>query len=152
MNWPSTLAVAEGVAREWEDGGQILLKLLAVLALVSLNGFFVAAEFALVKVRGTQLDTLIDEGNRRARLAKNITSHLEAYLSACQLGITLASLGLGWIGEPVLGHLLQPLMFKLGVVSESVIRGVSITLAFSIITTLHITLGEQAPKILAIQK
>jgi magnesium and cobalt exporter, CNNM family len=152
MDLPITLAAAEGIVRDWEGGGLIAVKLLAVLALVALNGFFVAAEFALVKVRGTQLDTLIEEGNRRARLAKNITSNLDAYLSACQLGITLASLGLGWIGEPVIGHLLQPLLFKLGVHSESIIRGVSIAVAFSIITTLHITLGEQAPKILAIQK
>jgi CBS domain containing-hemolysin-like protein len=144
--------VAEGIVRDWEDGGQIALKLLAVVALVALNGFFVAAEFALVKVRGTQLDTLIEEGHRRAKLAKNITSNLDAYLSACQLGITLASLGLGWLGEPVIGHLIEPLLFKLGVQSERVIQGVSIAVAFSIITTLHITLGEQAPKILAIQK
>jgi CBS domain containing-hemolysin-like protein len=144
--------VAEVIVRDWEDGGKITLKLLAVLALVALNGFFVAAEFALVKVRGTQLDTLIEEGNRRARLAKNITSNLDAYLSACQLGITLASLGLGWIGEPVIGHLLEPLLFKLGVQSERIIQGISIAVAFSIITTLHITLGEQAPKILAIQR
>jgi CBS domain containing-hemolysin-like protein len=152
MHFPTTLAVAEVIIRDWEAGGQIVLKLLAVLALVALNGFFVAAEFALVKVRGTQLDTLIEEGHRRAKLAKNITSNLDAYLSACQLGITLASLGLGWIGEPVIGHLLEPLLFKLGVQSERIIQGVSITVAFSIITTLHITLGEQAPKILAIQK
>jgi CBS domain containing-hemolysin-like protein len=152
MYFPITLAAAEGIVRDWESGGVIVLKLLAVLALVALNGFFVAAEFALVKVRGTQLDTLIEEGNRRARLAKNMTSNLDAYLSACQLGITLASLGLGWIGEPVIGHLLQPFLFKLGVHSESIVHGISIAVAFSIITTLHITLGEQAPKILAIQK
>ena len=154
MYLPITLAAAEGIVivRNWESGGLIAVKLLAVLALVALNGFFVAAEFALVKVRGTQLDTLIEEGNRRARLAKSITSNLDAYLSACQLGITLASLGLGWIGEPVIGHLLQPLLFKLGVHSESIVHGISIAVAFSIITTLHITLGEQAPKILAIQK
>ena len=126
MYFPTTLAVAEGIVRDWEDGGQIALKLLAVVALVALNGFFVAAEFALVKVRGTQLDTLIEEGHRRAKLAKNITSNLEAYLSACQLGITLASLGLGWLGEPVIGHLIEPLLFKLGVQSERVIQGVSI--------------------------
>jgi CBS domain containing-hemolysin-like protein len=152
MYFPITLAAAEGIVRDWESGGVIVLKLLAVLALVALNGFFVAAEFALVKVRGTQLDTLIEEGNRRAQLAKNITSNLDAYLSACQLGITLASLGLGWIGEPVIGHLIQPFLFKLGVHSEGIVHGISIAVAFSIITTLHITLGEQAPKILAIQK
>jgi len=152
MYLPITLAAAEGIIREWESGGQIVLKLLAVLALVALNGFFVAAEFALVKVRATQLDGLIAEGNRNARLAKSITANLDAYLSACQLGITLASLALGWIGEPVIGRLLEPSLFKLGVHSEQVLHGISIAVAFSIITTLHITLGEQAPKILAIQK
>jgi len=146
------LAVASGAVREWEDGGLIALKLAAVFVLVALNGFFVAAEFALVKVRGSQLDTLIDEGHPRARRAKHITQHLDAYLSACQLGITLASLGLGWLGEPVLARIVEPLLFRFGLESEAIVRGVSFALAFSIITTLHITLGEQAPKILAIQK
>src|SRR5688572_28032416 len=108
------LAFAAVPAREWEEGGIIALKIAAVLVLVALNGFFVAAEFALVKVRSSQLDALIDEGDRTAKLAKHITQHLDAYLSACQLGITLASLGLGWVGEPFLAAIIEPLFFKLG--------------------------------------
>ncbi len=147
---PAALAAAP--VAQWEDGGVIALKLLAVFALVALNGFFVAAEFALVKVRSSQLDPLVEEGDRRAKLAQHITGSLDAYLSACQLGITLASLGLGWLGEPLLSQLIEPLCFRLGLQSPSVIHGVSFAIGFSIITTLHITLGEQAPKILAIQK
>jgi CBS domain containing-hemolysin-like protein len=152
VNLTLILAFADSPAREWEEGGIIALKLASVFVLVALNGFFVAAEFALVKVRSSQLDALIDEGHRTAKLAKNITQHLDAYLSACQLGITLASLGLGWIGEPFLARIMEPLFFKFGLHSEPLVRGVAFAVAFSLITTLHITLGEQAPKILAIQK
>lgn len=152
MNLMLNLALAGAPAAQWEDGGVIALKLLSVMALVALNGFFVAAEFALVKVRSSQLDSLADEGNRRADLARRITGNLDAYLSACQLGITLASLGLGWLGEPFLARMVEPFLLRLGFTSESVIHGLTFALAFSIITTLHITLGEQAPKILAIQK
>ena len=87
---------------------EIFLKFLAVGVLVFLNGFFVAAEFALVKLRATQLSGLIEEGHRRAKMAEHLLTHLDAYLSAAQLGITLASLGLGWIGEPIFFTLLQP--------------------------------------------
>jgi CBS domain containing-hemolysin-like protein len=146
------LASGEVLAEHWEDAGVITLKLGAILVLVFLNGFFVAAEFALVKIRGSQLEPLAEAGDRTATLARRITENLEAYLSACQLGITLASLGLGWIGEPFLAQILQPLFFKLGIDSPTVIRSISFALAFSAITTLHITLGEQAPKILAIRK
>ncbi len=152
MNLTMMLALSGAPAAEWEDGGVIALKLLAVLTLVALNGFFVAAEFALVKVRSSQLDSMIDDGDRRAELARRITGNLDAYLSACQLGITLASLGLGWLGEPFLARMIEPLLLRVGLHSESVIHGIAFALAFSIITTLHITLGEQAPKILAIQK
>ena len=86
----------------------LLLKVVAVIALVLTNGFFVATEFALVKIRDTQLDPLIAKGNRRAKLLRHIIAHLDAYLSAAQLGITLASLALGWIGEPIFESLLQP--------------------------------------------
>src|SRR6059036_1030766 len=96
----------------------LLLKLLAVGALVLLNGFFVAAEFALVKVRETQLAPLIAKGHRRARIANRVVKNLDASLSACQLGITLASLGLGWVGEPVFTTLLAPVMSSLNVDSE----------------------------------
>ena len=152
MNAPSTLAAIAEPATEWEAGNVILLKLLGILVLVFLNGFFVAAEFALVKIRGSQLDPLVDEGNKTAALAKQITTRLEAYLSACQLGITLASLGLGWIGEPFLAQMVEPVFSRLGVQSTAIIHSVSFALAFSAITFLHIVLGEQAPKILAIRK
>jgi CBS domain containing-hemolysin-like protein len=150
--FPAALAVTGGLARDWEDGGTIALKLLAIGVLVGLNGFFVAAEFALVKIRGSQLDGLLEEGRRGAKLAKHLTSHLDAYLSACQLGITLASLALGWIGEPYLAAMIAPMFFKLGITSETLIHTVAFILAFGTMTALHITLGEQVPKILAIRK
>jgi CBS domain containing-hemolysin-like protein len=122
-----------------------------VLFLVLLNGFFVAAEFAMVKVRSTRIDTLVQEGNMRAKYAKRLVEHLDSYLSACQLGITLASLGLGWIGEPAIAHLIAPVLLDFGL-SAVMIETVSFAIAFSIITALHIILGELAPKSLAIQK
>src|SRR5947208_6692129 len=88
----------------------IILEFLLVFGLVLLNGFFVAAEFALVKIRETQLDMLVSKGNSRARVARSIISNLNAYLSATQLGITVASLGLGWAGQPVFTKLLSPLL------------------------------------------
>ena len=152
MSFAALLAFSGLPASTWEEPGVIFLKLLSIFVLVFLNGFFVAAEFALVKIRGSQLDALIEEGNRPAKLARHIADNLEAYLSACQLGITLASLGLGWIGEPFIGQLIEPFFFKIGITSTTVIRSVSFALAFSSITFLHIVLGEQAPKILAIRK
>ncbi|MEA3211974.1 MAG: magnesium and cobalt exporter, family [Chthoniobacter sp.] len=135
----------------WDEPGVIGLNLFGILTLVLLNGFFVAAEFALVKVRGSQLDPLIEEGDGRAKLARHITSHLDSYLSATQFGVTLASLALGWIGEPFISHLLQPLFFLFGVTSHGVISGVSVTLGFITITFLHIIIGELAPKYLSIR-
>ncbi|UVI28073.1 hemolysin family protein [Paenibacillus spongiae] len=129
----------------------IILNGLLILFLVFLNGFFVAAEFAMVKVRSSRIDTLVLEGNRRARFAANLTNHLDAYLSACQLGITLASLGLGWIGEPAIAKAIEPLLLKLSF-SETLIHTVAFIIAFSIITLLHIVLGELAPKTVAIRK
>ena len=152
MSFPFLLANSGELAQHWEEPGVIVLKLLAILTLVFFNGFFVAAEFALVKIRSSQLDPLAEQGNKTAALAQHITGRLEAYLSACQLGITLACLGLGWIGEPFLAQMLHPVFFLLGITSPVVIHAVAFTLAFSVITTLHITLGEQAPKILAIRK
>ncbi|MDB6173097.1 MAG: corC 2 [Chthoniobacteraceae bacterium] len=146
------LASAEGVAAHWEAPGVIGLKILGILVLVFLNGFFVAAEFALVKIRGSQLEALAEEGSKSAVRAKLITQNLEAYLSACQLGITLASLGLGWVGEPFLAQMIQPAFMQIGVTSEAVVRSVSFAFAFSGITFLHIVLGEQAPKIFAIRR
>ncbi|WP_166242696.1 hemolysin family protein [Paenibacillus turpanensis] len=125
------------------------INLVAVLLLVLLNGFFVAAEFALVKVRGSRIDTLAEEGNFKAKIARRILSNLNAYLSACQLGITLASLALGWIGEPAVADLLE---FVLGTwVPDFILHTLSFIIAFSIITAFHITIGEQVPKTYAIR-
>ena len=143
---------AESISNHWDPPGTILLRLGAIALLVFLNGFFVAAEFALVKVRGSQLEALTAEGNRGAGIARQVMGNLDAYLSACQLGITLASLGLGWVGEPFLARMLQPLFAMASIESPAVIKATSFTLAFSVITFLHIVLGEQAPKILAIRK
>ncbi|MGL6015285.1 MAG: hemolysin family protein, partial [Selenomonadaceae bacterium] len=128
-----------------------IFELTVVLFLVFLNGFFVAAEFAIVKIRASRLETLIQEGNKRAKYAKVLTDHLDASLSVTQLGITLASLGLGWLGEPVVAYLLHPLIESLGLSAE-VGHSIAFILAFSFITALHIVLGELTPKSLAIQK
>lgn len=110
-----------------------------------------AAEFAMVKVRSSRLESLVLEGNQKAKYAQKLTSNLDAYLSACQLGITLASLGLGWVGEPAIAKAIEPVMQSFGF-SDVVIHTVSFVIAFSIITFLHIVLGELAPKSMAIQK
>ena len=123
----------------------------AVLLLVALNGFFVAAEFAIVKVRTSQLATLVQAGNRRAARASLVVEHLDAYLSATQLGITLASLGLGWLGEPAVAAMIEPTIGRF-TDSATVLHTVSFAISFGIITFLHIVLGELAPKSLAIQK
>ena len=129
----------------------LLLKILVVLGLVTLNGFFVAAEFALVKVRETQLDALVLKGHRRAKVARSILSNLNSFLSATQLGITMASLGLGWAGEPVFTALLSPVLLSLNVQSEALRHSVSFAIGFSALTFLHISAGELAPKWTAIQ-
>jgi CBS domain containing-hemolysin-like protein len=147
-----TLWMAMSELAQWESPALIVGKLLVIAALVALNGFFVAAEFALVKVRHSQLETLASEGNKRASISQHVVENLTAYLSACQLGITLASLGLGWVGEPFLARMLHPFFALLGISSEPLVASISFVIAFSIITALHIVLGEQAPKILAIQK
>lgn len=134
------------------DAWSMVLKLAAVLALVGLNGFFVAAEFALVKIRETQLAPLAAKGNRRARLARHILGNLDPYLSACQLGITLASLALGWIGEPAFVAMMEPVLDLLHVSSEKVRHVVALVVGYSAITFLHIVVGEQAPKFLAIKR
>ena len=130
----------------------VVLKLLAVLALVALNGFFVAAEFAIVKVRSTQLAGRAARGDRKARRAQHVVTNLDKYLSACQLGITLASLGLGWIGEPAVADLLEGPLGRAGVTSPALLHGISFTIAFLSITSIHIVIGEQAPKYYAIRK
>jgi len=130
----------------------ILAKILVVFGLVFLNGFFVAAEFAIVKVRSTQIEPLVRSGSARARVAQNVISHLDAYLSATQLGITLTSLGLGWMGEPFVAHLLEPVFFSLGITQPALVSTIAFAVGFSIITFLHIVFGELAPKSLAIQR
>jgi len=127
------------------------LRLLGILAIVLANGFFVAAEFAFVKLRETQLDALIVKGNRRAKLARHILQHLTAYLSATQLGITIASLGLGWLAQPVFMALLSPLLAGVGVNSPHVQRSAAFAVGFSVATFLQIVLGELGPKWFAIQ-
>jgi CBS domain containing-hemolysin-like protein len=138
-------------ATSWDATAIIALKLVAVVFLVLLNGFFVASEFAIVKVRSTQLDALVARGNGQARLARHVTSHLDAYLSATQLGITLASLGLGWLGEPFLARMIEPFFALANITSPALIETIAFSLAFSAITILHIVLGELAPKSLAIR-
>ena len=125
----------------------ITVKLLAVVLLVAANGFFVAAEFALVGVRSSRIETLVAQGNRTAKRLMQLLQHLNAYLSACQLGITLASLALGWIGEPAVAALLAG---PLSGLSETLRHGIAFAIAFSIITSLHIVLGEQAPKLMGL--
>ncbi|WP_407653395.1 hemolysin family protein [Brevibacillus ruminantium] len=131
--------------------GEILLNLLLVVFLVLLNGFFVAAEFSLVKVRQTRLVQLVSEGNKSAVYAQKVTQQLDAYLSACQLGITLASLGLGWVGEPAISRFVEPVLMSLGL-PQVLVTPVSLAIAFGLITFMHIVFGELAPKSLAIQK
>ena len=129
----------------------VFFNIIAVLFLVFLNAFFVAAEFAMVKIRETRVQQLLEEGNVRARFAKKLTDNLDAYLSACQLGITLASLGLGWIGEPAVARMIEPLLAPLGL-PEQAIHTIAFFVAFSLITALHIVLGELVPKSLAIRR
>lgn len=129
----------------------IILQLAAVPLLVLLNGFFVAAEFALVKIRDTQLEPLVSKGHRRANVARRIVRNLDAALSATQLGITLASLGLGWVGKPVFAALLAPVL-KHFHVDPAQAEWLAFAVGFTAITFLHIVVGELAPKSLAIQK
>ncbi|RBW68281.1 hemolysin family protein [Bacillus taeanensis] len=128
-----------------------IFNLMMVAILIALTGFFVASEFAIVKIRSTKIDQLVLEGNKNALAAKTVITNLDEYLSACQLGITITALGLGWLGEPTVEHLLHPLFVQLNV-SESVSTILSFILAFATITFLHVVIGELAPKTLAIQK
>ncbi|MBW8896772.1 MAG: HlyC/CorC family transporter [Massilia sp.] len=128
----------------------VLLVVLALL-LVALNGFFVAAEFGIVTLRKTRVRAIAKTGGLRGRILYKVHSQLDAYLSACQLGITLASLGLGWVGEPAFANLLEPVFSLLGITSPQIIHGVSFVVAFSVISFLHIVVGELAPKSLAIR-
>lgn len=133
-----------------QDGLPPAVGLPIAFLLVLLNGFFVAAEFAIVKVRGTRLAELAARGSATARQAQLITGHLDAYLAATQLGITMASLGLGWIGEPAVASVLEPPLHDgLGLSTEAV-EVIAFGLGFALITLFHITLGELAPKSIAI--
>ncbi|WP_232698279.1 hemolysin family protein [Brevibacillus daliensis] len=126
--------------------------ILLAIFLVLLNGFFVAAEFSLVKVRQSRLTQLVNEGSKSAVYAQKISHQLDAFLSACQLGITLSSLGLGWVGEPVVSKLIVKPLLGTFISSEAYLSTISITVAFGIITFLHIVIGELAPKSLAIRR
>jgi CBS domain containing-hemolysin-like protein len=129
-----------------------VVALIAALFLVALNGFFVAAEFGLVKLRGTRVQAIARTNGMPGRLLAKVHGKLDAYLSACQLGITLASLGLGWLGEPAFAALLHPLFVLLGVQSDKLIDAISLFFAFSCISFLHIVVGELAPKSWAIRR
>lgn len=129
-----------------------LLKFVFVLILIFFNAFFVVSEFAIVKIRRTKLEEMIKNGNKRAAIALKVTEHLDSYLSAIQLGITLASLGLGWIGEPAVAHLFEDLFGEIFTENPILLHSVSIAVAFGLITLLHVVLGELIPKSLAIQK
>lgn len=128
------------------------LRLLAVMALVLANGFFVAAEFAIISVRKTRIDQLLAEGSRMARPVRRALDSPDQYIAATQLGITMASLGLGWIGEPALAGLIEPLLVWMpATLSAATSHTIAVAIAFIIITALHIVLGELAPKTVALQ-
>jgi CBS domain containing-hemolysin-like protein len=116
------------------------------------NAFFVAAEFAIVKVRGARIDDLARRGSPLANIAQKIIHNLDASLAAAQLGVTFASLGLGWIGEPAVAHVLQPLLSHIGLESSETVHTISFVVAFVVITAIHIIVGEQMPKFLGIRK
>jgi len=125
-------------------GGAVLL--------VLINGFFVAVEFSLVKLRESRLNDLVKDKRPFAETASWLQRRLDASLSACQLGITMASLGLGWVGEPAVAHLIRPLLLMLGVSSEIWLHGIAFFIAFTSITAVHLVIGEQAPKIFALRR
>ena len=125
--------------------------LIALFILLASTMFFVASEFAIVKVRATRINQLIEEGNKKAINAKRVITHLDEYLSATQLGITITSLGIGWLGEPTVKAIIEPLFIKLNI-PESAATLISFMIAFSLITFLHVVVGELAPKSVAIQK
>src|SRR5437899_2016340 len=129
-----------------------LLLVIVACSLVLLNAFFVAAEFGMVKLRHTRLEEIVEMYGLRGKILFFIHKNLDAYLSACQLGITLASLGLGWIGEPAFSKLLSPLFYHAGITSPNLIQFISFFFAFSLLSFLHIVVGELMPKSLAIRQ
>lgn len=128
-----------------------IINLLLVALLITLTGFFVAVEFAIVKVRPSRIDQLIAEGKKGAVSAQKVVNHLDEYLSSCQLGITVTALGLGWLGEPTVEKLIHPL-FSVLKINESLAHLISFIIAFATVTFLHVVVGELAPKTLAIHK
>jgi CBS domain containing-hemolysin-like protein len=136
-----------------ESAGILALKIFLIFFLVFLNGFFVAAEFAIVKVRLSKIQMLAQKGARRARMAQHVIEHLDAYLSATQLGITIASILLGWVGEETMREtIVGPILHRLSITNETLVRVISFLFGTGIIVFLHVVLGELAPKSLAIQK
>ncbi|MGK9066067.1 hemolysin family protein [Stutzerimonas chloritidismutans] len=148
MDPSPALSQSYAASSYFADVGMILFALFLVL----LNGFFVAAEFAMVKLRATKVEAIAKQHGWRGRILRTVHEQLDAYLSACQLGITLASLGLGWVGEPAFAHLLEPVLAAAGVQSEAIVHAVAFFTAFFIISYLHIVVGELAPKSWAIRK
>src|SRR6478736_6033528 len=131
-----------------------VLGVLAVFVLVGANAFFVAAEFSLVKVRATRIEQLAEEGSAAAGVVRGQLTHLDTYIAATQLGITLASLALGWIGEPALAHLVEPIFAPITgrLIAADLARTLSVALSFALITSLHIVMGELVPKSVALQR
>ncbi|ASN06446.1 hemolysin family protein [Virgibacillus necropolis] len=127
------------------------LSLLSVAVLIVLTAFFVISEFAIVKVRRTRIEHLANEGNKRAKAGLKVINNLDGYLSACQLGITVTALGIGWLGEPAFAQIIHPLIARFDL-SDGVVHTISFVVAFAVITFLHVVLGELAPKTIAIQK
>ncbi len=130
----------------------VLLEIVGVACLILLNGLFVAAEFAIVKVRSTQIEPLLKSGHSRARLVEHVINHLDQYISTTQLGITVTNLALGWLGEPLVASLIEPVMGLVGFTGRAVVGTVALVLAFGLITFLQIVIGELAPKHLAIRR
>jgi CBS domain containing-hemolysin-like protein len=128
-----------------------IINLILLAVLIAFTAFFVATEFAIIRVRSSRIEQLIAEGKSGSVAAKRVISHLDEYLSACQLGITVTALGIGWLGEPTFARLFQPLFEKFNI-GEATAHIISIVIAFAIVTFLHVVVGELAPKTVAIQK
>jgi CBS domain containing-hemolysin-like protein/mannitol/fructose-specific phosphotransferase system IIA component (Ntr-type) len=128
--------------------------LLVIVLLLLLNAFFVLAEFAVVKARPTQMEALAAKGSLQAKSVQHIQRHLDEYLSVCQVGITLASIGLGFVGEPAFADLFKPVLKSLGIgaATDAAAHGTAITLSYALVSFLHIVIGEQVPKLVAIRK
>src|SRR3954451_25272946 len=123
--------------------------LVLLILLIAVNGIFVAAEFALVRSRRTRIEQLAGEGARGASTVLEELDRIEEYLSACQLGITMASIGIGFLGEPAVAELIKPIF---GGFSDGDAIAISVAIAYTLVTTLHVTIGEQAPKLFAISR